>query len=129
MANTNFDAVVATTLTGNLVGTAIGGQQDTVTVLTGDGAVAVAPGSTHLTKGSAAAITIAAPTASTHDGYIVRITSETAFAHVITQGTVGFNGKGASGTITFADSKGSSVTLEARNGNWWVISNIGGTVA
>jgi hypothetical protein len=114
-------------VTGNVAGTLTGGQKDAITVITGDGAVAVAPGSTHLTKGSAAAITIAAPTVTTHDGYIVRITSETSFAHVITC-PVGFNGKGSSGTITFAASP-ASVTLEARNAKWWVISNIAGTIA
>lgn len=133
MANTNFDAVVATTFTGafvgNTTGTLIGGQQDALTVISGDGAVAVAPGATALTKASAAAITIAAPTVTTHDGYMVRIYSETAQAHVITCSTDGFNSKGSSGTITFSAAKGNAVLLIARNGHWWVVSNIGGTVA
>jgi len=116
-------------VTGNVTGTHIGGQQDSVTVISGDGAVAVAPGTTALTKGSAAAITIAAPTATTHDGYLVRIYSETAFAHVITSGVRGFNGKASSGTVTFSAAKGNTVVLVARNGDWWVVTNIGGTVA
>lgn len=128
MAATNLDQVVASTNPG-FVGNLQGGQIEPPTVITGDGAVAVAPGATALTKASAAAITIAAPTAGTHDGYIVDIYSETAQAHVITCASDGFNAKGGSGTITFAGAKGNSVRLIARNGHWWVIGNIGGTVA
>lgn len=141
MANTNFDAVVATTFTGavvgnitgnvagNVTGTLIGGQQDGVTVISGDGAITVAPGTIALTKGSAAAITIVAPTDTTHDGYLIRVYSETAQAHVITCATDGFNSKGSSGTVTFSAAKGNTVVLLARNGHWWVVNNIGGTVA
>jgi hypothetical protein len=47
------------------------------------------------------------------------ITSTTAAAHVITNATVGFLGKGSSGTITFAGAKGDGVTLVAYNGAWY----------
>lgn len=116
-------------VTGNVTGTLVGGQQDSVVTISGDGAITVAPSSVYLSKGSAAAITIVAPTSVTHDGYIIRVICQSAQAHVITSGTVGFNAKGSSGTITFAAAIGNAVTLQAKGGNWYVIGNIGGTVA
>jgi hypothetical protein len=99
-----------------------------------DGAIALKSGSIFITKGSIAALTIAAPVAGApsaggDDGKELVIVTETAFAHVITSGTDGFNAKGSSGTATFAAAKGNGVTLAARNGHWWVISNIGVTIA
>ena len=141
MATTNFDAVAATTFTGNVTGsvtgnvtgnttgTQIGGQKDAQAIITGDGAITIAPGTVILTKATAAAITIAAPTAVTHDGFIIRIYSDTAAAHVITSGVVGFDLKGSSGTLTCAIAKGSCAVLEARNGQWMVLSVKGVTVA
>jgi hypothetical protein len=70
------------------------------------------------TKGSAAAITIAAPTDVVDDGKVLVLVSGSAYSHVVTSGTDGFNGKGSSGTITFAG-KGGRVILEANNGHWW----------
>lgn len=107
----------------------VGGQQDAVVVISGDGAITIAPGTVALTKGSAAAITLAAPTAGTHDGYILRVYSESAFAHVITSGVDGFNAKGASGTAAFAAALGNALTLVARNGHWWTLSLNGVTIA
>lgn len=112
-----------------MTGTLIGGQKDTTTVIIGDGAITIAPGTIALTKGSAAAITLAAPTPTTHDGYVLRIYSETAFAHVITSGVDGINAKGSSGTITLGGAKGDSVTLVARNGHWWTLAKVNATVA
>ena len=102
--------------------------QTGLTVLSGDGAVTY-PGRWDLTKGSAAAITIAAPVAGVDDGKEFYIISNSAEAHVITCSTDGFNAKGSSGTITFAGDIGDSVLLQARNGHLYVISNINGTVA
>jgi hypothetical protein len=96
--------------------------------LAADGAIAILMGSGMITKGSAAALTLAAPTATTDDYKVLRIASTTAFAHVITC-PQGFNGKGASGTATFAASKGSSVTLVAYQGQWYVSANVGATLA
>ena len=107
-------------------------------VLAADGAVDITfPNykSTWLvTKGSAAAITLAAPTtggqnSGGHDGLVLSVISTTAFAHVITSAVRGFNGKGSSGTATFAAAKGSAVVLEAYNGDWWVRSVSGVTIA
>lgn len=109
---------------GNANGVALAPQ-----VISGDGAITLLTGAVALTKGSAAAITLAAPAVGTDDGKILVITSETAFAHVVTCSSVGFNSKGSSGTLTFTAAKGAGVILKARNGNWWVISNITVTVA
>lgn len=112
----------------------LAGEQYAPNVITGDGAIPIVPGIYHLTKGSAAAITLAAPTAGAasvggHDGVIITVVSETAFAHVITGSVRGFNGKGSSGTITFGTAKGNTVTLIARNGDWFTLGAIGATVA
>lgn len=116
-------------VTANVTGTLIGGQQDTTVAITGDGAITIAPSSVFLSKGSAAAITLAAPTAVTHDGYIIRVVAISAFAHVITGSVDGFNAKGSSGTITFGGAIGDSVTLEAKGGHWYTVGKVNVTVA
>lgn len=105
-------------------------------VITGDGAISFAAGDqfVFLTKGSAAAITIAAPTAGSplaggQDGVMVTIVSETAFAHVITCSTDGFNAKGSSGTLTASAAANNWVQLIARNGHWRIIGNLNFTNA
>jgi hypothetical protein len=112
-----------------VTGTHIGGQQDTCVVITGDGAITIAPSSVFLSKGSAAAITLAAPTSVTHDGYIIRIVATSAFAHVITSGVDGFNAKGSSGTITLGGAIGDSATLIAKAGHWYTLGKVNATVA
>jgi hypothetical protein len=116
-------------LTGNVAGTLVGGHQDPTSVIAGDGAIPVAPGTIFLTKGSAAAITLAAPTATTHDGYEITVIAGSAQAHVITCSTVGFNAKGSSGTITFTAAIGNSVVLVAYQGNWYTKAARNVTVA
>lgn len=100
--------------------------------LAADGAISISTTipktACYITKGSAAALTLADP-ATSQDGLEVEIYSETAFAHVVTAGTSGFNGKGASGTATFGAAKGNGIRLIARGGKWWVTSNIGVTIA
>jgi hypothetical protein len=98
-------------------------------VLAADGAIAISFGTVIITKGSIAAITIAAPVATTDDFKTLRIVTTTAFAHVVTSGTVGFNAKGSSGTATFAAAKGNAVHLVAYQGNWYASSTLGVTVA
>lgn len=137
MGTTNFDAVAATTftgalvgnVTGNVTGTLIGSSQASDVIITGDGAITVAASTVILTKGTAAAITIVAPTAGTHDGIYIWVISETAAAHVITCATDGFNLKGSSGTVTFGAAIGNAVLLHARNGHWTCPVKTGVTVA
>lgn len=127
-------SAAATALTGTLsvsgITTASGGIKTPVVTISGDGAITIAPFTiVRLSKGSAAAITLAAPTNSTHDGYIVMVFSSTAQAHVITGGVDGFNAKGSSGTITFGGAIGDSVTLVAMGGHWYTLAKVNATVA
>lgn len=116
-------------LTGNVTGTHVGGQQDSIVTISGDGAITIAPSSVYLSKGSAAAITIVAPTTVTHDGIIIRVVAQSAQEHVITCATVGFNAKGSSGTLTFGGAIGDSVVLQAKGGNWYTVASINVTAA
>lgn len=100
-----------------------------VVAITGDGAITIAPSNVFLSKGSAAAITLAAPTATTHDGYIITVTAISAQAHVITGSVDGFNAKGSSGTATFGGAKGDSVSFIAYQGHWYTLSKVNVTIA
>ena len=95
-------------------------------VLSGDGAIQIKSGAVMITKGSIAAITIAAPTAGADDGKTIEAISTTAFAHVVTSGTVGFNAKGSSGTATYGAAKGNSFRIKAYQGNWYVDGGLNG---
>ena len=82
-----------------------------------------------ITKGSAAALTLGLPT-STQNGAKIHFVSATAFAHTVTRATEGFNDLGASGDVaTFAAAKGNGFTVVAYEGDWFVLSNIGVTIA
>lgn len=109
-----------------------------IQVLSADGAITVTAGAmktlVSITKATAAAITIAAPTAGLpsaggNDGQEIVVVSETAAAHVITSGTDGFNAKGSSGTATYGAAKGNVLRIVARNGHWWTVGNTGVTIA
>jgi len=101
----------------------------TVQALTGDGAITIQNAYVVLSKGSAAAITLAAPTAGTHDGITIQVIAISAQAHVITGGVDGFNAKGSSGTATFGGAIGDSVTFRAYNGHWYTVSKVNVTIA
>lgn len=74
-----------------------------------------------LRKGSAAAMTLAAPSKE-RNGTMVTILGMTDFAHVITAAL--YDGTtGASTTITTAAFRGSAVTLVAIDGVWYTVSN------
>jgi hypothetical protein len=95
-----------------------------------DGAIAVKNGTAVLTKGSAGAYTLAAPTAE-QAGTRLRITNQTAFAHVVTSTGNLFDGAEATGdnTATFGAFPGSTIELEAVNERWNVVSVVAVTVA
>jgi len=95
-----------------------------------DGAIAIRNGTAVLTKGSAGAYTLAAPTAA-QAGTRLRITSQTAFAHVVTATGLLFDGAEATGddTATFAAFPGATVELEATNLKWNVVNAKAVTVA
>lgn len=103
-----------------------GAYQSTVTAKASDGAIASAPGAIVITKTSAlGSSTLATPTTTTHDGYILRIVSTTAFAHVVSVASGKVNG-GSNTTITFTSAAiGDGVTLLAYQGVWYVIGSRG----
>lgn len=81
-----------------------------------------------ITKGSAAAITLAAPVAA-HNGMRVTFIAASAYAHTITQSSDGFNGGGASKDVaTLGGALGDGLTVEAYNLKWYVVSNINATL-
>lgn len=94
---------------------------DEVTVLAGDGAIPVDRDSvTLLTKGSAAAVTVAAPGAG-NIGRVLHITSGSDFAHVVTftGSTLRDGTTGASVTWTAEAFAGSSITVRAVSATLW----------
>ena len=100
------------------------------TAYASDGAIAIANGTALLTKGSAGAYTLAAPTAA-QAGTRLRIISQTAYAHVITATDLiddGVTG-GAKDTATFAAFAGAAIELEAVNLKWAVVGKNVVTIA
>lgn len=99
-----------------------------VHVYSGDGAIAVRSHTAVLTKGSAAAMTLAAPTV---NGIEIQISAGSAFAHVVT--ATGLIDDGVTGggknTWTSAAFVGSSIRLISYNGHWLVISKNLGAIA
>lgn len=84
----------------------------------------------YITKSSGGAYTVAAPTTTVHDGVRMTIISTTAQAHTVTFTTAGTNDAGTSTDVgTFGGAKGDGVTVEAYQGDWWVVSKINVTFA
>lgn len=106
------------------------GRSEPHTLAAADGAITVKTGVVFITKGTAAALTLAAPTAGDDDGKVLTIVSTTAAAHTVTVATAGFNDGGTASDVgTFAAAKGNGLTLVAYAGDWYVTSNIGVTLA
>lgn len=101
----------------------------TPTAISGDGALTIAPAIYMITKGSAAALSLAAP--SSVDGTRITITSTTNFAHVITfTGSTLYDGtSGANITATMAAFAGASITVIAYGSVWYVESFNAVTIA
>ena len=95
-----------------------------VTTITGDGAITIESGVVVLTKGSAAAITIAAPSAA-QDGTTITIVAGTSWAHVVTGTNLFWAGEtgGPFNKITTAAFIGSAATIVAVGGLWLVVSD------
>lgn len=96
----------------------------TDTTITGDGAIDISLGDLFLlTKGSAAAITLADPAAG-DNGRTITIRSGSAFAHVITLTGSGIGGVVTTDdVITFTNRASASITLKAINAKWWVVGS------
>lgn len=134
--NLTFDAKGAGTITIN--GTATGATiipkariTPEFTTIAGDGAVTLNSGVVYLTKGSAAAITVAAPGAG-GIGKRITITTGSDFAHVVTfTGTTLYDGTtGANSTWTAAAFQGASITFIGATATKWVVESFNtGTIA
>jgi hypothetical protein len=75
-----------------------------------------------ITKGSIAALTLAAPTAGADDGLAIEILSSTAFAHTVTATGLLVDGAGHVNSATFPTTTGGGGALDlvAFNGKWYV---------
>jgi hypothetical protein len=105
-------------------------------VASADGAIAIpqaqyGPQNTvFITKGTAAALTLAAPTAGDDDGKELTIMSTTAAAHTVTNTSPGFNnGSTSKDVATFGAAIGNNLVVQAYNGVWLVVSQVGVTLA
>lgn len=124
-----FVALAATTLT---VGGIAVAPTDAIGVISADGAVTITAANKLyvITKASAAAITIANPTATTHDGVTLTFVSTTAAAHTLSNAAgAGFNDGGAGGDVgTFGGAKGDNITIVAYGGKWYVLNSVNVTL-
>jgi len=86
------------------------------TLYAANGAITLTAGVAAITKGSAAAMTLAPPTVA-EQGMQITITGRTAFAHTVTI-TEGLGGKGAAFDVMTFAAVGDSITLLADNLHW-----------
>ncbi len=103
-----------------------GNWTDVTTAKLTDGAVAAAPATYFITKGSAlGSSTVANPTATTHDGYRIRFVSTTAYAHVVSFNSGKING-GSNTTVTLTSGAiGDGFDIEAFQGVWYITGTRG----
>jgi hypothetical protein len=73
-----------------------------------------------ITAASAEALTLAAPTATTDDGVLIALMSNTAYAHTLTATGLLNTGSASVNTATFAAYAGAGLTLMAYQGKWIV---------
>lgn len=128
------NGLVATVLTAPSIGTSgvlVAPIQYFTTVYAADGAINAA-GLAVITKGTAAALTLAAPVAGVPavggmDGLLLSILSTTAAAHTVTAPSNKING--GSAVITFSAAIANNATLRAYNGIWYVMGSTGATLS
>jgi len=84
-----------------------------------DGALTIAPGIHKIIKGSAIALTLAAPTTA-QSGIQMTIAALTTFAHTVTY-TAGFAGNTTSSDVATLNATGDTFTIVAVNGTWVVV--------
>lgn len=114
----------------HLVDPIIKGAMHKPTVYAADGAIDPKVGTAKLTKGSAGAYTLRAPTEA-EEGLVLKVISGSAFAHVVTATNLiddGVTG-GAKDTATYAAFVGAAMTLIASDGKWTTLSLKAVTVA
>ena len=103
-----------------------------VQVMAADGAITIPDRGSKLviiTKGTAAAITIVAPTATVHDGVKITVVADVAAAHTVTATTIGFNKTNTSGDVgTFGVAIGNGFSFVAYQGEWITLTNVNVTL-
>lgn len=109
-------------LTGNVTGNVTGGIDEPHVVVTADGAISIPTVNTtyFVTKAGVAAMTIVAPTATTHDGIRLTFISTTAQAHTLDMASSGING-GSADIGTFGGAAGDGVTIVAYQAHWYEV--------
>ncbi len=102
-----------------------GGVVPSAVTLADSAAIPIMSGVIILSKATAGAYTLAAPTL-LQDGYTLVITNATAAAHIVTATTLIADGVTGSPhtTITFGAFKGASITLVACKGLWNVVAAV-----
>jgi hypothetical protein len=108
---TNGEGLLAAAITA--LETAIFGA----TKYTAAGAIGIAKGQALLMAGSAAAMTLVAPTAVTHDGLQLTIVALDAYAYTVTTPASAING--AKHIATWTAAIGNNINLIAFNGVWY----------
>ncbi len=104
--------------------TANGGVKGEYVAYAANGAIAIRSHTALLTKAGVGEMTLAVPTATTHDGVVIHVISTTAQAHTVTATTVGFNaGDAASDVGTFGGAIADTFSFIAYQGEWYVLTN------
>lgn len=92
-----------------------------------DGAIALTGGTVVITKGSACALTLAAPVAGADDGKTLVVVSTTGFAHTVTTPANKING--TLHIATFNTTVGTTLSLRAYGGVWYASAVTGITLS
>lgn len=114
---------INTTLAG--LGASVG--PGSVPTYAASGAITQKLGTVSISAGSAAAMTLAAPTSGADDGKRLTIISLSAFAHTVV-GAVGYSGT-SNKTATFGAGVGNMLKLIALGGVWYQEPSIGITIS
>lgn len=104
-----------------------------VGTLSGDGAITISVSNKayFITKGTAAAITIVDPTATTHDGVTLHFVSTTAAAHTLSNaaGSGFFSSGGSSKDVgTFGGAIGDRISIIAYQAKWYILDSLNVTL-
>lgn len=126
-------AAAGVTLDGVLLKDGTSRHLTPVVAVTANGAISIPSGNTdyYITKAGVAAMTIADPTPTTHDGLTLTFIATTANAHTLDNSAgSGFNAAGAGGDVgTFGGAIGDNIVIKAYQGKWYVVSKVNVTLA
>jgi hypothetical protein len=123
----NLSASGMFTATGAI--TATGGVKNAVGAVTADGAITIPSGTKFffMTKAGVAAMTLADPTATTHDGIVLHFIAATANAHTLdnSAGSGFFSSGGSSKDVaTFGGAIGDRISVVAYQGKWYILDSL-----